>query len=381
MAAAFKYPGVYIEEIPTGVRTIAGVSTAVTVFIGPTTRGFTNRPRRVLNFPDFERTFGGLSAALETGYALRQFFANGGGEAWVVRVARNATLTQVERALRSLDKVPIFNLLVIPGVTDEAILAAAARACEARRAFLILDAPVTGAGETDPLKRMSAAMQGSVLPRSANAAVYFPWIRITDPLDGATSRLTPPSGSIAGLFARTDSKRGVWKAPAGTEASLTSVSGPACLLSDAQNGVLNPLGVNCIRNFPGAGTVCWGSRTVQGGDSQASEWTYVPVRRLALFIEESILRGTKWAVFEPNDEPLWSQLRLNIGAFMQNLFREGAFQGSSARDAYFVKCDRETTTQADTSRGVVNFLVGFAPLKPAEFIILRFQQAAGQNST
>ncbi|HXU59152.1 MAG TPA: phage tail sheath C-terminal domain-containing protein, partial [Verrucomicrobiae bacterium] len=149
-------------------------------------------------------------------------------------------------------------------------------------------------------------------------------------------------------------------------------------LTDGENGQLNPLGLNCLRSFPVAGNLVWGARTLVGADLLASEWKYLPVRRTALFLEESLYRGTQWVVFEPNDEPLWAQIRLNIGAFMQNLFRQGAFQGRSPREAYIVKCDRETTTQNDINLGIVNILVGFAPLKPAEFVVIRIQQMAGQ---
>ena len=172
----------------------------------------------------------------------------------------------------------------------------------------------------------------------------------------------------------------MWKAPAGTDASLVGVQGVDYPLTDRENGILNPRGVNCNRIFPTYGPVAWGARTLQGDNDLASEWKYVPIRRLALFnmVETSILQGTQWVVFEPNDEPLWSQIRLNVGAFMQNLFRQGAFQGRTPREAYLVKCDKETTTQNDINLGIVNILVGFAPLKPAEFVFLQIQQLAGQ---
>jgi phage tail sheath protein FI len=173
----------------------------------------------------------------------------------------------------------------------------------------------------------------------------------------------------------------VWKAPAGIDAVLRGAQGLSYRLTDPENGTLNPLGVNCLRNFPVYGNVVWGARTLKGDDRLASEWKYIPVRRLALFIEESLYRGTQWVVFEPNDEPLWSQIRLNLGAFMNNLFRQGAFQGTTPRDAYFVKCDKETTTQNDINLGIVNIIVGFAPLKPAEFVIIKIQQIAGQIAT
>ena len=210
------------------------------------------------------------------------------------------------------------------------------------------------------------------------AAVNFPRILAPDPLQQGRLATFAPSGAVAGAYARTDIERGVWKAPAGIDATLRGVSALSVTLTDGENGQLNPLGVNCLRAFPEIGRVVWGARTLRGADSLASEWKYIPVRRLALFIEESLFRGTQWVVFEPNDEPLWSQIRLNLGSFMQTLFRQGALQGKSPRDAYFVKCDRETTTQADINAGVVNIVVGFAPLEPAEFVVIKLQQMAGQ---
>jgi hypothetical protein len=186
-----------------------------------------------------------------------------------------------------------------------------------------------------------------------------------------------PTGAIAGLMARIDSSRGVWKAPAGTEADLRGITGLERRFSDLENGVLNPRAINTLRVFP-TGVVCWGARTMDGDDANPSDFKYVPIRRLSLFIEESLYRGLAWVVFEPNDEPLWAQIRLNVGAFMQGLFTQGAFQGRKSSDAYFVRCDAETTTQDDRNKGIVNIWVGFAPLKPAEFVVLYLQQMAGQ---
>jgi len=186
---------------------------------------------------------------------------------------------------------------------------------------------------------------------------------------------------MAGVYARTDAERGVWKAPAGTDAVLRGVQALEYRLTDPENGVLNPMGINCLRSLPTFGRVAWGARTLVGADAQANEWKYVPVRRLALFMEESLYRGLQWVVFEPNDEPLWASIRLNVGAFMNTLFRQGAFQGASPREAYFVRSDRSTTTQSDIDRGIVNIVVGFAPLKPAEFVVLKIQQIAGQIET
>jgi hypothetical protein len=183
--------------------------------------------------------------------------------------------------------------------------------------------------------------------------------------------------AVAGVIARTDASRGVWKAPAGLDATLNGVPRLSVSLTDQETGELNPLGINCLRVRPATGPVIWGARTRQGDDRLDSEWRYISVRRLALYIEESLYRGTQWAVFEPNDESLWAQLRLNTGAFMQTLFRQGAFQGQTPQEAYLVKVDKETTTHTDIDRGIVNMIVGFAPLKPAEFVIIKIQQLAG----
>jgi phage tail sheath protein FI len=281
---------------------------------------------------------------------------------------------QAERkGIYALEGVDLFNLLCIPGITDGGVLAEAAAYCQERRAFLIADAP-----KTKTVSETADHARSPELPKTSYGAVYYPWVYTPDPLNNGKLRLTAPSGVVAGLYARTDSARGVWKAPAGTEANLVGVQALNYKLTDAENGILNPLGVNCIRLLPGYGVVAWGARTLKGSDQAGDEYKYIPVRRLALFIEESLYRGTQWVVFEPNDEPLWAQIRLNLGAFMHNLFRQGAFQGKSPREAYFVKCDSETTTQNDINLGIVNIKVGFAPLKPAEFVMIQLQQMAGQ---
>jgi phage tail sheath protein FI len=530
MPAAYTYPGVYIEELPSGVRTIVGVSTAETAFVDVFARGPVDEAVRITSFADFERTFGGLHPRSEASYAIRQYYLNGGRIAWVVRIAagnpgtaslrltggsppqdtldvvarnpgawgndlqaavvdqgiagrfdlvvqqtrevsgvRQVVATETHRnlsmvvgspqnavevvnaasalirltdlglgelpvaamatssgaapsgafaqltngddgnaftddgdvaddaafasaivgssptsGLRALDRIDpfIFNILCLPAsslldaTNQAAVLTAAEAYCLEKRAFLIVDIPedvATPAG-------MVTWMTDNDGLRSRNAAVYFPRVRVPDPLNGNRLRNVGPSGTLAGVFARTDATRGVWKAPAGTEAGLRGAR-IAANLTDDENGGLNPLGINVLRNFPIFGNVSWGARTLDGADRQASEWKYVPIRRTALYLEESLFQGLKWVVFEPNDEPLWSQIRLNVGAFMHGLFRQGAFQGTTPREAYFVKCDSETTTQADIDRGVVNILVGFAPLKPAEFVVIQIQQIAGQLET
>ncbi len=246
--------------------------------------------------------------------------------------------------------------------------------------MLIVDPPHDWNSAADARDGLSSDI-GLTGTAARNAALYFPRVVQTDPLlDGKLDTFVP-CGVIAGVIARTDVARGVWKAPAGNDAALRGTQGLSVNLTDQENGMINPLGINCLRSFRITGRVVWGARTLRGADQLADEYKYVPVRRLALNIEESLFRGTQWVVFEPNDEPLWAQIRLNVGAFMHNLFRQGAFQGQSPREAYFVKCDGETTTQNDIDRGIVNILVGFAPLKPAEFVIIRISQIAGQIQT
>ncbi|MEF3274137.1 MAG: phage tail sheath subtilisin-like domain-containing protein [Chloroflexus sp.] len=523
MPVNLTYPGVYIEEVPSGVRTITGVATSITAFVGRARRGPVNDPVRIQNFGDYERIFGGLWEASTMSYAVQHFFLNGGNDALIVRLVNSATRTQFSLAPESgtdplllmassegawgnhlrisvdydtrplsgteanqvfnltvvevtpgsnplqavrreifrnvsinpnaprylgavlaqesmllrvlepysgtfptvrpnevgssgdlssfalpsvtgtdgnelasaqyegsfndktgiyaLRKADLFNLLCIPPLTrtidvSETIWTTALQFCRNQRAFLIIDAPASW-------RTIAAAVSGigtfsSAVARDDHAAIYFPRVKIPDPLRENRLEEFAACGALAGVFARTDAQRGIWKAPAGQEATLVGVRELAVNLTDGEHGQLNPLGVNCLRTFPVSGNVVWGARTYRGADQLASEWKYIPVRRLALFIEETLYRNLQWVVFEPNDEPLWAQIRLNVGAFMQNLFRQGAFQGRSPREAYLVKCDRETTTQTDINMGVVNIVVGFAPLKPAEFVVIKIQQLAGQ---
>jgi len=559
MPSTLSYPGVYVEEVPSGVRTLVGVSTSNTAFVDFFPRGPMNEPVRITSFDEFERVFGGLDTRSEASYAIRQYYLNGGSIAFVVRVAtgtplrsqialvstvdgdpkvvmlveavdegkwgdslqvavdhltapdpatgvpltnefnlavrevqtisgrrrvvrseilRNLSLdkgkaryavdavgsesqlvrlieqpnpgvrpdatttaevkdvtnpvivgdpTTGEKSLGSgenhryvfrshadtahaggtvnagddgdppdagaliagvntLDQITpeIFNLMCVPRAAEldgagsespnlRAAIEPITKYCGDRRAFLIVDIPST----IDTPAKMTDWLTANENIRDRNAAIYFPRLLVPDPLNENRSRNLGASGTIAGLFAATDARRGVWKAPAGTDVSLTGAT-LATKITDLANGGLNPFAINAIRNFPIFGDVVWGARTMDGADIQASEWKYVPVRRTALFIEESLYQGLKWVVFEPNDDGLWAQIRLNVGAFMHNLFRLGAFQGNTPSKAYFVKCDADTTTQTDINLGVVNVAVGFAPLKPAEFVVIKIQQIAGQ---
>ena len=531
MPGTYTYPGVYVEEIPSAVRTIAGAATSDTAFIDFFPRGPMGVAVEVTSLEDFNRKFGGLNTASEASYAIQQYYLNGGSVAWVVRtaggnpvaarinlqggsppgnavtleaaspgtwgtglqvavdyqtraplqpsefnlvvrevrtVAGRATVVSSEvhrnlsmsatsprnvkdavnaasqlvrvtavgagdrpastganvtsadvlgdasdaagafrplgqgqnpapsdgtapgkaeliAALGALDKIAprIFNMLCIPAAANltralhRDVVQAAEQFCLDHRAFCIVDPPA----DVDTLDNLTTWMgaEGDQV-RHNNASVYFPRVLMADPLNEDRPREVGASGTVAGVFARTDSTRGVWKAPAGTDATTIGIDLPL-KLTDVQHGGLNPLGINALRSFPIFGNVVWGARTLNGADAQASQWKYIPVRRTALFIEESLYQGLKWVVFEPNDEPLWSQIRLNVGAFMNNLFRQGAFQGDTPAKAYFVKCDAETTTQNDIDRGIVNVLVGFAPLKPAEFVVIKLEQMAGQIQT
>jgi hypothetical protein len=513
-------PGVYVEEVPSSVRTVVGVSTSVTAFLGTARRGPTNVATAINSQGEFDRTFGGLFATSEMSYAVQHFFQNGGSRAVIVRVhngalrsgvwlnfdgtpvrfvAQNeglwgdalrltftlsggtytagetfdltisaatadgrvepletyfgvtldatsaqylgAVLEQSSAQLRidanpgvapggiaavstavvpltggsdgsppdidrydgtqagtghpgftALDAVETFNLLCAPFPLTATVISDADRVafwalalpyCARRRAFAVIDPPVgwTAFSDVDSDLNNGAGLMSGL--RSAfgkeNGGLYFPRVVGTDALAENRLRTFQPCGMVAGVMARTDAARGVWKAPAGVEATLGGSLDLDVQLTDVQQGRLNDEGINALRAFPGYGRVVWGSRTLDGQNRAASQWKYVPVRRFASFLEESLWRGTRWSVFEPNDAPLWAQLRLNIGAFMQGLFRQGAFAGTSAKDAYFVLCDATTTTQADIDLGVVNVVVGYAPLRPAEFVILRIQQIASSG--
>jgi phage tail sheath protein FI len=383
MPSDFVTPGVYIEEIPSNMHTIIGVSTSNTAFVDSFKSGPVNQAVPISSFAEFEQAFGGLDAASEASYAILQYFLNGGQRAWVVRVDGVASAKTVvgdpatRTGMYALDNIApdLFNLLCLPAVANfshddlAAVFTLAEKYCADKRAFLIVDIPFAIDTTADTI----SWIQTNDGLRHRNAAVYFPRLVIPDPLVGNQPRQVAASGTLAGIYVRTDSARGVWKAPANQELRGADL---AAQLNDADNARLNPLGINALRHFPNHGNLVWGARTLA---EPGTDWKYIPVRRLALFLEESINRGTKWAAFEPNDQSLWTQITQSVANFMNDLWRQGALQGSSPRDAYFVKCDATTTTQVDADRGVVNILVGFAAIKPTEFILLEIQQIAGQT--
>ena len=278
-------------------------------------------------------------------------------------------------ALSILDNIDDVSLIAIPGMGSEAILGGGMNYCANRS---LSDCFFIGDMRSDNDTVLEAeTFAVAVSPKNSYGAVYTPWVKMLDPTGVSPEPiLVPPAGFVAGLYAKTDAQRGVWKAPAGVNVGLGGAVGLAVNFTDVQQGNLNNKNVNGIRQFASSGIILWGARTL----SADAEWKYIPVRRMAIFLRVSIYRGIQFAVFEPNDEPLWSQLRLNIGSFMTGLFRRGAFQGETPSQAFFVKCDGETTTQDDINLGIVNVLVGFAPLKPAEFVVVKISQKAGQSS-
>jgi phage tail sheath protein FI len=517
MPLPVKTPGVYINELTGLTHTITGVATSITAFLGRAALGPVNTATSIASFSDFNRLFGGLKAGLPLGYAVNDFYLNGGGQAIVIRLAPGAVASvattqpfgitfsaitpgawgntlspptpdpsqghpapaptglslridpgstpttfhvtislngstesyqdvllagaasstridillarqsqlvhanlppvasptpstgwltfaggldgtaltskdimgdaSAHTGIYQLNQAGLFNTLCLPPDTfdtdiDPTVWAAAADLCQQNRAMLIVDPPIAWATalQSQSLKTISLTHFGIAAASAQNAAVYLPRIVSPDPLAANATLTRAPSGAIAGVWAHTDTQQGVWKSPAGVTAPLLGVAGLETVLTDAQNGILNPLGINCLRTFPAYGTVVWGARTMAGADTLGDTYQYIPVRRLALFLETSLFEGLKWAVFEPNGEPLWAELRLSIGSFLQTLFTQGAFQGGTPTQAYFVKCDAETTTQTDIANGVVNITVGFAPLRPAEFVILQIQQAVASSA-
>jgi len=282
-------------------------------------------------------------------------------------------------------KIRDINIICLPGQTyessaEQAIIdAAVAHAENMKSRMVIIDPPVDNELTTEQ------DVTDLDLKPKTYSVVYYPWLKVANTHYNAETKpgapqtvLVAPSGYAAGIWAKTDGRRGVWKAPAGVETSLLGVAGQQYIVEDGEQDQLNPMGINCIRKLPGYGPVIWGTRTL--ATKANPEWRYVPVRRTAIFMEQSIYNGIQWAVFEPNDHRLWASLRLNIDSFMNGLFRAGAFQGEKASDAYFVRCGLgDTMTQGDIDRGQVIVIVGFAPLKPAEFVIVRIQQKVGQQ--
>lgn len=367
----YKTPDVYIEERHDAVRLIEGVSTSVAAFIGETQRGPLDAAQRIQNYAEFEKCYGVPSENNYLAMAVQQYFSNGGIHLYIARVnpvSSRPLDARYHAAFALLDSIHEISLIATPGMGTPSMLRYGAAYCAARRDCFFI-------GEMACLDDTVAAAErfvADVNSDSTYAAVYFPWLIIKH---NNTTLAVPPSGTIAGMFARTDRFRGVWKAPAGTDAELHNVVGVTANLNQDQHALLNPIGVNVIRDLPDTGIVVLGARTL--GALAAAEWKYIPVRRMAIYIEQSIAQGTDWAVFEPNSNVLWSKLQNAIYAFMYELYRLGAFMGDKPEHAFFVKCDAATNPQITTEPTTVRMQVGFAPLRPAEFIILTIEKLLG----
>ena len=383
-------PGVYVEQTRWAVPPIEPVPTSVAAFLGRTRSGPTDAPALLTSFADFERLYGGLAADCPLSHAVQQFFDNGGAQCYVARVVHRgangspdeaAPVTDADlvgpglqaagRGLWLLDDADTVNVLCIPPLAAGVDVAphswdVAIDWARSRRAFVIVDAPASWSTAPEAARDV-----GNFVARDPNAAIYFPRLVVATGLHGRRRRTFAPCGAIAGVFARSDRERGVWKAPAGTEARLNGVVGLNVAMSGHDNGLLNRAAVNALRSFPVYGPLVWGARTLAGQDGSGSEWKYIPSRRLALHIEQSLERGLQWTVFEAGGEPLWAKVRAATTGFMQQLFRAGAFQGAAPKDAYFVRCGLDTTSQAEIAQGTANLIVGFAALKPAEFLLVR----------
>jgi phage tail sheath protein FI len=344
---------VYVEEIANRSPSIAGADTSTAAFVDCFAAGPFDTPTHVASFAEFEAVFGGLAETSEASYGIRQLFLNGGRDALVVRVHGNArgAITSAAQLLGSakrktglyaLDRLPrsAFSLLCLPAAvrlrSAAALVAKATAFCEARRALFLVDVPPGTA-------------------RSRNLVAYAPQLRLPD-----RDRVVGPSGTMAGVYAQVD----LWKPPTGIR--LAGVS-PVADVRDTGDGI------NAIRDVVGRGTVPWGARTL----ASEPEWKYVSVRRLGLYLERSIDEGLQWAVFEPNGEALWGRIRQDVANFLTTLWRQGGLMGAKQEQAFFVRCGPDTITPVDLAAGVVNVLVGFAPVRPAEFVLLRFRLRAG----
>jgi phage tail sheath protein FI len=342
---------------------IEAVGTSTAGLVGEAGQGPVEQAVRVTSLGEFQRIFGGPQPGQDLFLGTSQFFSNGGRQAWVVRL-RGRTPQALRRALAALDTVDDLGVLCLPGLSGGRSLAEGAAYARGRRAFFLGDPAASRRGTLEAVRAIRAAHAG-------HAAVYFPRLRVPDPLQPSATRLCGAAASVAGLLARTDRERGVWAVTAGTTARVVGAVGLASAIDDRTAATLRARGVNAIREAPGHGIVAWGARTVGG---ETDEWKYIPIRRLALFIEESVYRGLEWTVFEPNDEPTWTLTRRQVEAFLGELYRQGAFAGPTPETCYFVRCGEDTMTQNDLNKGTLIVEVGIAPLRPAEFVIFRIQR-------
>jgi uncharacterized protein len=394
--SAYHTPGVYVEEVPSGLHTITAVGTQTAAFLGkfPLASAPTVTPTAINNWTEFQSQFidpiEGDKAPNVLATAVWAFFLNGGSRCFVVNTGDDTSLVAALAALEAYDEVAI---VAAPGFSDVAAHKALLAHCEnLKDRVAILDPPAevddinlltqaettdSGGGKkkTDP----DAPAPGGLWPGPSDkgfGAFYYPWVKMMDAIVPAQEVDVPPSGPVAGIWARSDGTRGVHKAPANE--LITGATGMTAPVTRGDNGVLNDAGVNCIRSFAREGIRVWGARTVA---DPSSEWRYLNVRRLFNMIEESIAEGTSWIVFEPNTPTLWKHIRRDVGAFLTSVWRDGGLMGTTPEQAFFVKCDEETNTQDDIDAGRLIAVIGIAPVKPAEFIVFRISQSTAGAET
>ena len=395
-------PGVYVEEVPSAVRPISGVGTSIAGFIGVAAEitgpwkpddkaGMPLRPngevyvqadelvpQPINSWTEFTQAFGDLQVANQyLAHAVYGFFNNGGSRCWVVRIAEPiaANLDQGLRRFEAIDEIAIVAAPLPPDTVAASLTAAQTRLiahCENMKdRVAILDSR----DFTTDGPAVTAQNIGRPTSVKGYGAFYFPWIWVADPLGKADARIAvPPSGHLAGVYARSDAERGVHKAPANEV--LRGALEVRYPVSKSLQDVLNPAGINCIRSF-GSTIKVYGARTLASDSAGDPEWTYVNVRRLVNFIRESIDEGTQWVVFEPNAPDLWSKIRRNVGAFLNGVWASGALLGATADQAYYVRCDETTNPPAVRELGQVVTEIGIAIVRPAEFVIFRLSQWAG----
>lgn len=375
MATSYLSPGVYVEEVDRGSKPLEMVGTSTVGFIGESSVGPVNETVFCPNWSTFTKNFGDFQHSDYLAHAVYGFFNNGGARCFILNVGADGGDEKkvggagryigtdngpgTRTGLKAFEDVDDINMICAPGQTDPAIQDAVLSHCENMRyRFAILDSPeVIEKGGVDKLPKPRDSKYG---------AYYFPWVEVYDPYKGNVYQ--PPSGFMAGIYARSDNERGVHKAPANE-----LVRGALGLRYDITRGeqdILNPKGINCIRAFTNRGIRVWGARTI----SSDASWRYVNVRRLFNMVEQSIELGTQWTVFEPNDHRLWKRVTRDISAFLMRLWRQGALFGKTPEEAFFVKCDEETNPPEVIDAGQLICEIGMCPVKPAEFVIFRIGQ-------
>ena len=400
-------PGVYVEEISGGSKPIAAASPSVVGFLGIAEKGDVGKATLVTNWAQYNKLFGGMHENGWLGHAVYMFYQNGGTRCYINNLAAVPEKTPVKSdakpkdakdakdakakdtveapaefsvthpanitkliigkdegpgkksGLCAFDEISDIAIVAAPGVYDAAAQDALLSHCENNRfRVAVLDSPET----------LTAGLDTLEMPRDSQlGAYYFPWVKMYDP-DNDTDIIAPPSGGVAGLMGRVDGTRGVHKAPANE--ILRGCTGLKYNLTNVEQELLNPRGINCIRDFPGKGIRVWGARTI----SSDPEWRYLNVRRLFCMLEKAVQDGTDWVVFEPNTRDLWKKIVRNITSFLLGFYKSGAFFGDSPEEAFYVRCDDELNPPESIDAGNVVCEIGIAPAKPAEFVIFRFTQ-------